>query len=74
MLGMMETILNLGLNDVSVEGLAKTGNRRFALDAYRRLIMMYGSTAKGIERIKFDKAFEVIRKRTQGSALISLQK
>jgi pyruvate,orthophosphate dikinase len=43
---MMETILNLGLTDASVEGLAKkTGNRRFALDAYRRFIMMYGSTA-----------------------------
>ena len=51
--GMMETILNLGLNDESVEGLAeKTNNKRFALDAYRRFIMMYGSTAKDIERNK----------------------
>ncbi|MBU0934865.1 MAG: pyruvate, phosphate dikinase [Spirochaetes bacterium] len=56
--GMMETILNLGLTDLSVAGLAeKTGNRRFALDAYRRFIMMYGSTAKGIERELFDEAF-----------------
>jgi len=55
--GMMETILNLGLTDASVEGLArKTGNKRFALDAYRRFIMMYGSTAMGIDREKFDKA------------------
>ncbi|MCK4659528.1 MAG: pyruvate, phosphate dikinase [Phycisphaerae bacterium] len=57
--GMMETILNLGLTDVSLEGLAElSGNRRFALDAYRRLIMMYGSTAMGIDRAKFDDAFE----------------
>ncbi|MDO8632879.1 MAG: PEP/pyruvate-binding domain-containing protein, partial [Phycisphaerales bacterium] len=65
--GMMETILNLGLNDTSVEGLAKvSGNRRFAFDAYRRLIMMYGATAKGIERERFDHAFdEVKRERTR---------
>ncbi len=60
--GMMETILNLGLNDRSVEGLAqKTGNKRFALDAYRRFIMMYGSTAMGIEREKFDHVFDKIK-------------
>jgi pyruvate,orthophosphate dikinase len=60
--GMMETILNLGLNDQSVVGLAKkTGNRRFALDAYRRFIMMYGSTAKGIEREEFNHAFDKIK-------------
>lgn len=56
--GMMETILNLGLTDASVEGIAhKTGNRRFALDAYRRFIMMYGATAMGINREEFDHAF-----------------
>jgi len=60
--GMMETILNLGLNDASVEGLAKkTGNKRFALDGYRRFIMMYGSTAMGIEREEFDHAFDAIK-------------
>ncbi len=60
--GMMETILNLGLNDTSVEGLAKASrNRRFALDAYRRFIMMYGSTAMHIQREKFDDAFEKIK-------------
>ena len=60
--GMMETILNLGLNDVSVEGLAQvSSNRRFALDAYRRFMMMYGSTAKGIERECFDEAFENLK-------------
>jgi pyruvate,orthophosphate dikinase len=60
--GMMETILNLGLNDKSVEGLArKTNNPRFAYDSYRRFIMMYGSTAKGIDRDKFDHIFEKIK-------------
>ncbi len=60
--GMMETILNLGLNDQSVEGLAQaSSNRRFALDAYRRFIMMFGSTAKGVERARFDAAFEEIK-------------
>ncbi len=60
--GMMETILNLGLNDKSVEGLAKTSdNRRFALDAYRRLIMMYGSTAKGVDREHFENSFDEVK-------------
>ncbi|MHC4695975.1 MAG: putative PEP-binding protein [Planctomycetota bacterium] len=60
--GMMETILNLGLNDESVEGLARaSGNKRFAYDAYRRLIMMYGSTARGIERERFDEAFDKVK-------------
>ena len=46
--GMMDTILNLGLNDAAVEGLAKlTGNRRFALDAYRRFIQMFGDVVDG---------------------------
>ena len=60
--GMMETILNLGLNDAAVEGLAKkTGNRRLALDAYRRLIQMYGSTAMGVERENFEKELDRIK-------------
>jgi pyruvate,orthophosphate dikinase len=60
--GMMETILNLGLNDESVEGLAaSSGNRRFALDAYRRFIMMFGSTARGIERRRFEEAFDHLK-------------
>lgn len=62
--GMMETILNLGLTDESVEGLAKkTDNRRFALDAYRRFIMMYGSIAMEIPREEFDKIFESVREK-----------
>ena len=52
--GMMETILNVGLNDKSVLGLsAQTKNERFAWDAYRRLIQMYGKTVLGIEGAKF---------------------
>ncbi len=63
--GMMETILNLGLNDKSVEGLAaRANNRRFALDAYRRLIMMYGATAMGVDRERFDEAFDDIKNNT----------
>ena len=57
--GMMETILNLGLNDQSVEGLTKkTNNMRFAYDAYRRLIMMYSSTAMGLSKDEFEHVFE----------------
>jgi len=60
--GMMETILNLGLNDKSVEGLAKkTNNRRFTLDAYRRFIVMYGAIAMGISREEFEHEFEKIK-------------
>ena len=60
--GMMETILNLGLNDRSVEGLArKTGNPRFALDAYRRFITMYGATAMGVPREEFDNALDHVK-------------
>ena len=62
--GMMETILNLGINDSSVGGLSdKTSNRRFAFDAYRRFILMYGSTAKGVSRHKFDVEFDDIKER-----------
>ena len=49
--GMMETILNLGLNDASVEGLAAaTGNPRFAWDSYRRFLQMYSTTAVGLSK------------------------
>jgi pyruvate,orthophosphate dikinase len=47
--GMMDTVLNLGLNDISVEGVAKkTNNPRFAWDSYRRFIAMFGNVVKGI--------------------------
>jgi pyruvate,orthophosphate dikinase len=57
--GMMDTILNLGLNDETVEGLAKlTRNERFAYDAYRRFIQMLGKIVFGIDAKKFEDAFE----------------
>lgn len=57
--GMMDTILNLGLNDESVEGLAKlTENRRFAMDSYRRFIQMFGDVVLEIPKAKFDQVFD----------------
>jgi len=54
--GMMDTILNLGLNDKAVEGLAaKSGNPRFTWDAYRRFIQMYGNVVMEIEKSEFEK-------------------
>jgi pyruvate,orthophosphate dikinase len=55
--GMMDTILNLGLNDVAVQGLAaSTGNPRFAYDSYRRLVQMYGEVVDGIDGHTFEGA------------------
>jgi pyruvate,orthophosphate dikinase len=55
--GMMDTILNLGLNDVAVEGLARTtGNARFARDSYRRLVQMYGEVVDGVDGHRFEQA------------------
>ena len=60
--GMMNTILNLGLNDESVVGLANaTGNERFAYDAYRRLINMYGDVVMDIDHEFFEAAFDKIK-------------
>ena len=57
--GMMNTILNLGLNDETTEGLAtSTGNPRFAYDCYRRFIQMFGEVALGIEMEQFDHVFD----------------
>jgi len=62
--GMMNTILNLGLNDVSVVGLANsTGNERFAYDAYRRLINMYGDVVMEVHHEYFEEAFDKIKKK-----------
>src|SRR6185369_7254192 len=62
--GMMNTILNLGLNDVSTEGLARsTGSRRFAFDSYRRLINMYGDVVMGVDHHYFEAAFAVIKQK-----------
>src|SRR6201993_3040225 len=57
--GMMETVLNIGLSDESVLGLAKqSGNERFAWDAYRRLIQMFGKTVLGIDGEHFEDALD----------------
>ncbi len=62
--GMMDTILNLGLNQETVEGLAvKSGDRRFALDCYRRLIQMYGDVVLDVSMKNFEHALEA--KKTQ---------
>src|SRR5919202_3850977 len=60
--GMMDTILNLGLNDAAVEGLAgSTGNERFARDSYRRLIQMYGEVVDGVEAHRFEGALSALK-------------
>ena len=60
--GMMDTILNLGLNDVTAAALAKeTGNERFALDSYRRFILMFTNIAKGHPRTDMDKMLEALK-------------
>src|SRR3979490_2767919 len=57
--GMMDTVLNLGLNDATTEGLATlTGNPRFAYDSYRRFIQMFGEVALDIDMEKFDHIFD----------------
>src|SRR5499433_1124925 len=62
--GMMDTILNLGLNDKSVEGLAKrTSNPRFAYDSYRRLIQMFGSVVLDIPKHAFEEVFDGKKKK-----------
>jgi len=62
--GMMNTILNLGLNDQSVAGLANaTGNERFAYDAYRRLINMYGDVVMEVDHEHFEHAFDKIKRK-----------
>ncbi|MCR5125697.1 MAG: pyruvate, phosphate dikinase [Treponema sp.] len=60
--GMMDTILNLGLNDKAVVGLAKkTNNERFAWDAYRRFIQMYGDVAMGVDHDKFEAIIDEVK-------------
>jgi pyruvate,orthophosphate dikinase len=60
--GMMDTILNLGLNDKSVAGLAnKTGNKRFAWDSYRRLIQMFGNVVMEVEHADFEHILESMK-------------
>jgi pyruvate, orthophosphate dikinase len=66
--GMMDSILNLGLNDEAVVGLARaTGNERFANDSYRRLIQMYGEVVDGIDGHRFEQALSDLKK-SQGAS------
>jgi pyruvate, orthophosphate dikinase len=61
--GMMDTILNLGLNDEAVAGLARTtGNERFAYDSYRRLIQMYGNVVDGVDGARFEDALAGLKR------------
>lgn len=62
--GMMDTILNLGLNQQTLQGLIKqTNNERFGYDAYRRFIQLFGKVALGVADEKFDKHFEEVKKK-----------
>ncbi|TXK42548.1 pyruvate, phosphate dikinase [Nonomuraea sp. C10] len=69
--GMMETVLNIGLNDESVHGLAKQagGNDRFAWDSYRRLIQMFGKTVLGIDGDLFEDALDALKDGRQDTDL-----
>ncbi|MEO6205904.1 MAG: pyruvate, phosphate dikinase [Mycobacteriales bacterium] len=61
--GMMDTVLNIGLNDASVEGLAeRSGNPRFAWDSYRRLVQMFGRTVLGVDGDLFEHALDDAKK------------
>src|SRR4051794_34704970 len=61
--GMLDTVLNLGLNDASVEGLAKsTENDRFAWDSYRRFVQMFGNVSRGIDGERFEKEILGVKK------------
>src|SRR5439155_4027770 len=67
--GMMDTILNLGLNDKSVEGLAQQSrNPRFAYDSYRRLIQMFGNVVLDIPKPAFEHAFDAKKKQRRAKA------
>jgi len=60
--GMMDTVLNLGLNEKAVEGIARnTGNARFAWDAYRRFIQMFGDVVKGVPHHAFEEALDEVK-------------
>jgi pyruvate, orthophosphate dikinase len=61
--GMMDTILNLGLNDITVEGLAKSANPRFAYDSYRRFISMYSDVVLGIDHEDFEEHLTALKEK-----------
>src|SRR3954463_12144487 len=71
--GMMETVLNIGLNDESVAGLAKqSSNDRFAWDSYRRLLQMFGKTVLHIEGEHFEDAIDAAKKAKNTTADLDL--
>jgi pyruvate,orthophosphate dikinase len=71
--GMMDTILNLGLNDQTLEGLIRqTGNERFGYDAYRRFIQLFGKVALGVADNHFDEHFDAVKQRAGVKADIGL--
>jgi pyruvate,orthophosphate dikinase len=71
--GMMDTILNLGLNDRSVEGLkARTGNGRFAKDSYRRFIQMYGNVVLAIDKDRFEHELQAAKRKHKARADVDL--
>ncbi|NYV78442.1 PEP/pyruvate-binding domain-containing protein, partial [Streptomyces sp. UH6] len=66
--GMMETILNVGLNDESVRGLARvSGSDRFAWDSYRRLLQMFGATVMGVPAARFEEVLDAVKRRRGAS-------
>jgi pyruvate,orthophosphate dikinase len=72
--GMMDTILNLGLNDETLAGLVEqTGDERFAYDAYRRFIQLFGKVAFGIDDEKFDEHFNDVKERAGVKADVGLE-
>jgi len=71
--GMMDTILNLGLNRDTLDGLIRqTGNERFGYDAYRRFIQLFGKVALGVPDVHFDEPFEAIKQREGVKADVGL--
>ena len=67
--GMMDTVLNLGLNDKTIQGLIRmTGNERFAWDAYRRFIQMFGNVVLGIEQDDFEHIIHDARRRRRSTS------
>ena len=72
--GMMDTILNLGLSDVAVRGLAETtGNPRFAYDSYRRLIQMYAEVVEGIDGHRLEQELQALKQRKGVSHDVELE-
>src|SRR5947199_7031917 len=67
MTGMMDTVLNLGLNEQTVQGLAtQTGDLRFSLDAYRRFATLFGEIVMGVAHEKFERVMERYKAQTEG--------